>query len=168
MRGKDPLAVYAIERLLGGLRARGCSKRGPNLGKVREIRVAQDQTDVGVGDQPTLPVDDINLPTVGDPDLRHDIPDEPEINLGHADACVATRTSERNRHVGLGLLAKVDRAVVGPVGHSLDKGGFPGAVGMAGDDVHRLARNSDLLAAGRVNQGKLGDGRNLAQEPKRL
>ena len=39
---------------------------------------------------------------------------------------------------------------------------------MAGDDVHRLARNSDLLAAGRVNQGKLGDCRNLAQEPKRL
>ena len=121
MRGKHPLAVCALEGFLRGLRPGGTGKRGPNLGKVREIRVAQDQTDVGVGDQAALRVDDINLPAVADPDLRDDIPDEPEIDLGDADACVAARAGERDRHVGLGPVTKVDWAVVRLVGRSLDK-----------------------------------------------
>src|SRR5262245_42781826 len=69
MHGEDPFPLYAFERLLRGVQPRGRGKRCPNLGNVREVRIAQDQTDVGVGNEPTLPVDDINLASLADLDL---------------------------------------------------------------------------------------------------
>ena len=70
------------------------------------------QTDVRMSDQPTLLVDDIDLPALANLDLRDDIPDEREIDLGNAHACVAPRAGERDRHIGLGLVTKIDWAVI--------------------------------------------------------
>src|SRR5262245_7516303 len=108
-------------------------------------------------DQATLRVDDIDIPTFADPDLRDDIPNEAKVDLSNADASFATRAGERDGHVGLGRVTKIDRAVVRLVRHGLDKAPLLRAIGLGDDHVHRQTGDLDLLAPERVEQGDLGD-----------
>ena len=68
-----------------------CARADLHLGKLREVGIAQDQTDLGMGDQPALRVDDVGAAAAADPDLIDDIPDVREVDLGHADAGIAAR-----------------------------------------------------------------------------
>ena len=63
-------------------------------------------------DQPAVAVDDIGLPALADLDLRDHVPDEFEVDLGNADAGSAARAGQRQGHIGLGLAAEIDRAVI--------------------------------------------------------
>src|SRR5437588_758451 len=78
---------------------------------------ARNMADVGMRDQPAAAVDREGLAFLADLDLRHHLPDELEIHLGDADAGVAARAGHGKRHVGLGLAAEVDRAVIDLLRH---------------------------------------------------
>ena len=69
-------------------------------------------------DQPAVAVDHIGVAVLADLDLRDHVPDQLEIDLGDADAGLAPRAGERERHVGLGFAAEIDRAVIDLVGHA--------------------------------------------------
>jgi hypothetical protein len=139
-----------------------------HLREARQIDVAQHQAEVGVRDQAPHGVDDVGAPACADLDLRHHIPDELETDLGDAHAVVAAHAGHRDGHVGLGVAAEVHRAVVDLVRLGLDKGRLGGMIGAAADDVDRRARHLDLLSAGRIELGELGDGRHLAQQAQRV
>ncbi len=115
-------------------------------------------------DQPALRVDHIGLPVLADLDARDHFPDQLEIDLGHAHAGIAPGAGERERHVGLGLAAEIDRAVVDLLGHGLGEFRIAGEVGLARHHVHGEPRHLELLAAGGVELGQFGDGRHLAQQ----
>ena len=60
--------------------------------------------------QPATGIDDVRFPT--DVDLRHHVPHEFEIDVSN-DRTLPPRSGDRNRHVGLGLLAEIDLAEIG-------------------------------------------------------
>ena len=66
--------------------------RGLDLRKLRQIGVAQHQADVGMGDEPPCCIDYVRPSALADFDLGYHVPDEFEIDLGNADAGVASRT----------------------------------------------------------------------------
>ena len=139
-----------------------------HLGKLRHVGVAQHQADVGVGDEPAGGIDHVSAPMPGKFDLRQHVPDEFQVDLGDAHAGVAPRAGERQRHVGLGFAAEIDRAVVDLVRHRLGEARLLGHVGAAADHFHGQPRHLQLLVAAGVDLGEFGDGRHLAQEPQRV
>ena len=90
-----------------------------HLRQLRHVGVAQHQTDVGMGDQPALRADHIGVAVLADLDLRDHVPDQLQIDLGDADAGVLAGAGQRQRHVGLGLPAEIDRPVIDLVGDGL-------------------------------------------------
>ena len=121
-----------------------------------------------MGDQPPLRSDHIGVAALADLDLRDHVPDELEVDLGDADAGVAPRAGDRERHVGLGLAAEVDRAVIDLLRHRLGEFRVLRQVEPAADHVHGEPRHPELLLAGRIELRQLGDGRHLAQQPQRV
>ena len=166
--GGQHVAAADILRLLQGfLRdARGRRARRLHLREPRHVGVAQHQADVGVRDQAALRVDHVGLPVLADLDLRDDLPDQLEVDLGHAHPGVAARAGERQGHVGLGFAAEIDRAVIDLLRHRLDEFRVLGVVGLAGHHVHGEPRHLELLLAGGIELGQLGDRRHLAQQPQ--
>ena len=77
-----------------------------------QVGVAQDQKDVGMRNQSSIRIDDIGTPILADLDGRHDIPDEFQIDFRDVHARIASRAAKRQRHVGFGLVAKVNGSVV--------------------------------------------------------
>jgi hypothetical protein len=78
------------------------------------------------------------------------------------------RAGERQRHVGLGFAAEIDRAVVDLVRHGLGEARLLGHVVAAADHFHGQPRHLQLLVAAGVDLGEFGDRRHLAQEPQRV
>ena len=164
--GGEHLAAAHVLRLLHQLllRAGGGLARRPHLRQPRHVGVAQHQADVGVRDQAALGVDHVGLPALADLDPGHHLPDQLEVDLGDAHAGVAAGAGERERHVGLGFAAEIDRPVIDLLGHRLAEFRVLGEVGLARHHVHGEARHPQLLAAGGVELGQLGDRRHLAQQ----
>ena len=119
-----------------------------------------------MGDKTALRIDQIGLPARAHLDLGYHVPDELEIDLRDAHACVATRAGERQRHVGLGLPAKIDGSVVDLVRNCFGEFRILGKVGLACHHIHGQARDAQLLAPGRVELRELGDRRHLPQQPQ--
>ena len=111
-------------------------------------------------------INHVSAPVPGKFDLRQHVPDEFQVDLGDAHAGVAPRAGERQRHVGLGFAAEIDRAVVDLVRHRLGEARLLGHVGTAADHFHGQPRHLQLLVAAGVDLGEFGDGRHLAQEPQ--
>ena len=95
--GGQHVAAADILRLLQGLLrdTGGGRARHLHLREPRHVGVAQHQADVGVRDQAALRVDHVGLPVLADLDLRDDLPDQLEVDLGHAHPGVAARAGER-------------------------------------------------------------------------
>ena len=141
--------------------ALGRGERRRHLRQALHVGAAQHQRDVGMRHQPALRADDIGVAVLADLDLRDDVPDQLEVDLGHGDAA-APAMGHRHGQVGLGFLAEVDRPEPHAVGHRLDEGRLLGEVGAAADHVHGQPRDLELLAALAVDLHQLGDGRHLA------
>jgi hypothetical protein len=75
-----------------------------------QVRFAQYERDVGIGDEEAALVDDVGLALFADADARDDVPDELEVDVCDRDRTVVDAGPDRDRHVGLGLLAEIDRA----------------------------------------------------------
>ena len=153
---------------------RGCARaatavararaRGRDLGQLAEVGVAQHEADVRVRDQPAAAVDHIGIALLADLEGCHHVPDQLEIDLGHGDAGIAPAAGQRDRHVGLGLLAEIDRAEIDVLGECFGEARVARVVGAAADHVHGEARDLELLLALAVELDELGDRRHLAQE----
>jgi hypothetical protein len=120
-------------------------------------------TVVGMRDQPALAVDHVGVAVAADPDLRDDVPDELEVDVGDRHTA-APAMHHRHGEVGLAAFSEIDRPVIDLVGLGLDEGGVVRAVGVAADHVHAEPRDVQLLVAGAVELGQLGDRRHLAQQ----
>ncbi len=135
--------------------------RCPHLGEIRQIGVAQHQADVRMRDQASPAVDHIGLSVLADLDLRDDVPDEFEVDLGHAHIGVAR--AQRDRHVRLRSAAKIHRAAIRLADLRLQELGVVGKVELAADFVQAQTRHPQLLVPGAVEQREVGDRGNLAQ-----
>ena len=144
-------------------RAFAAGERG-DLREPRQVGFLQHQADVRMGDQRARGIHHVGEPRLADLDARDDLPHELEIDLGDGDAAAGAPGGAGHRHVGLGLLAEVDRAVPGPAPLGFEEPRVAGVIGSAADDVHREARNAQLFAAGGVDPRHLGDRRRLAQQ----
>ena len=105
---------------------------------------------------------------LADLDLGHDVPDQLEVHLRDADAGILARPGLRQRHVRLGFPAEVDRSVKHLVCDRLGELGIVRKVDAAVDGVHREPGDPQPLPAGRIDLGKLGDRRDLTQQPQRI
>jgi hypothetical protein len=118
-----------------------------------------------MGDQHAVGVDDVGEPrrSRADLDLRHDVPDEFQVDLGRGHAAAAAGGAG-DRHVWLGALAEIDRAVVHRDSTRRDEAELRVArqIGAASDGIHRQARDAQLLATVGVDPDHLGDRRRLA------
>ena len=108
------------------------------------------------------------MTALADLDLRDDVPDQLEIDLRDTHPGVTPGAGNRERHVGLGLAAEIDRAVVDFMGDRLGELRILGIVGVAADHVHGKARHAQLLAPARIELGKLGDRRHLPEQAQRV
>ena len=140
--------------------------RGLHLHELRHIGVAQHQADVGMRDQAPCATDHIGVAALADLDLRHHVPDQLEIDLGDADAGILAGAGQRQRHVGLGLPAEIDRPVIDLVGGGFGEFRILGEVEPAVHNVHGEAGDPQALLAGRIDLRQLGDGRHLPQQPQ--
>ena len=117
-------------------------------------------------DQPPLRADHIGAAALADLDLRHHVPDQLEVDLGDADAGVLAGAGQRQRHIGLGLAAEIDRPVIDLVGDGLGELRLLGKVEPAVEHIHDQARHPQAFLAGRIDLRQLGDGRHLPQQPQ--
>ncbi len=119
-----------------------------------------------MGDQPPLRIDHVGVAALAHLDLGDHVPDQLEVDLGDAHAGVAAGASKRERHVGLGFAAEIDRPVIDLAGDRLGEFRILGIVRLACHHVHGEPRDPQLLLAGGVELRQLGDGRNLPQQAK--
>ena len=117
-------------------------------------------------DQPPLRVDHIGVAALADLDLGDHVPDQLEIDLGHAHAGIAPGAGDRERHVGLRLAAEIDRPVIDLACHRLRELRIVGEIGAAADHVHGQPRDPQPLLAAGVELRQLGNGGHLAQQPQ--
>ena len=85
-KGGEHLVALDIGRLLhllGGVAGRS-GPRAPHLRQPRHIGVAQDEADVGMGDQSACGIDHVGAAVPGEFDLRQHVPDELQIDFGDA------------------------------------------------------------------------------------
>ena len=115
-------------------------------------------------DQRSVGVHHVGEARLSDLDARDDLPHELEVDLGDGDAAPRAAGRPRDRHVRLGLLAEIHRAVPGLAAPGLDELGILREVAAGADDVHRETRHPQLLAARRVDPRHLGDRGRLAQQ----
>ena len=117
--------------------------RHPHVLEPGEIRLLQDEADVGMGDELAAAIDDERVAGLADADLADDVPDELEVHLGNGDRSRgAGRTAaarHRDRHVGLGLLPEVHGAEVRASRAGLRELGVIGEVRAAAHHVHGQA-----------------------------
>ena len=139
-----------------------------DLRQLRHVGIAQHQADVGMRDQAAVGIDYKGTAALADLDLRHHVPDQLEIDLGDAHPGIAPRAGEGERHIGLGLAAEIDRPVIDFVRHGLGEFRLGRIVDAAADHVHGEPRDAQLLVAGGVDLGELGDGRHLPQQSQRV
>lgn len=93
-------------------------------------------------DQAALRADHIGMSVLADLDLGHDVPDQLEIDLCNADAGILAGAGLRQRHVGLGIPAEIDRSVKDLVCDRLREFWIVRQIDAAVDRVHRQARNA--------------------------
>ena len=117
-------------------------------------------------DQPAPVIDDICLAALADLDLRHDVPDELEVDLGDAD--IVARAAQRDGHVGFGVAPKTDGPVVRPVCARRGEPRILRQVGAAADAVGRKARHAQLLDPLRIELDIFGDRGRLMQQAGRI
>ena len=161
MRGEHLVAPAGRGR--AARRRRRPAARAATCGSALQVRLLQHQADVGMRDQHAVGVDDVGEAGVADLDLRDDVPDELQVHLGRGHAAAAAGRAG-DRHVRLGALPEVDRAVVdrtAPSRRSRNFGSCDRSVPLP-IDVHRQARDAQLLAAVRIDPDHLGDRRRLA------
>ena len=156
--------LRALQRFEVGIAASGL--RRLHLQQLRHVGVAQHQADVGMRDQASLRADHIGMTVLADLDLRDHVPDQLEIDLGDADAGILAGAGQRQRHIGLGLPAEIDRPVIDLVGDGLGEFRVLGEVEAGVDHVHGEPRHPQPLLAGRIDLRQFGDGRHLPQQPQ--
>ena len=88
-----------------------------------------------MGDQASLIANHVGLSTLPDLDLRNDIGDQLQIDLGDGHAVLGPVPGLCHAHVGFGLIAEIDRTVVDLMHHRLDKTRIIGEIGLAADHV---------------------------------
>ena len=138
--------------------------RRTHLGKARKVGVPENLGDIGMGNEAPLAVDHVGGAAPADPDARNHIPDELEIDLGHADAGRRAVAADGNGHIGLRLLAEIDRPEPHSVRNGLGEPRIARVILPAADDVHRQTGDPELLMPAAIELRELGDGRHLAQE----
>ena len=169
--GQHLLALQtAPERRLDRRALRTCCGRPRRLDlrQAGNIGLLQHQADVGVRNQPALRVDDVGAATLAHLDGRYDVPDELQVGLRRDHPRVLAAARKRDGHVRLGLLAEVHRAEVGLAGDRLLELGILGEVRVAAHDIHRQARDAQLLVARGIVVADFRDGRCMPQEAQRV
>ena len=115
-------------------------------------------------DEDALAVDNEGMAGLADLDLGDDVPDEFQVHLGHGDARALTAPGHGDLHVRLGLLPEGHRPVIDLAGLGLDELRLAREIGLAAGDVHREARDAQLLPPLSVEMADFGDHQGLAQE----
>ncbi len=110
-----------------------------HLNQLRHIGVAQHQADVGMRDQASSRAHHVGVAVLADLDLRHHVPDQFQVDLGNADAGVLAGTGQRQRHIGLGLPAEIDRPIIDLVGDGFGELCILGKIEAGVHDVHGKA-----------------------------
>src|SRR5580704_600481 len=121
-----------------------------------------------MSDQPSPRIDHVGLSVLSDFDLGYHLSDQLEIYLGDADPDVPAHTGDRQCHVWLCLLPKVDRPVITLVSHGGQKLRFLGQVLSAVDSARRKSGHKEPLMSGRIEPGYLGDRRDEAKQAQSL
>jgi hypothetical protein len=117
-----------------------------------------------MSDEATHRIDDVCLAMVAHLDLRHDVPDEFEIDLSDADPSVTTVASQCEGYVRFRFGAKIDRTVIRLAGYGLDESRVLGNVDVAVDHVRLQARDPESLDARGIELREFRDRRDLAQQ----
>src|SRR5918994_5943039 len=112
--------------------------------------------------------DHIGVALLADLDLRDHVPDQLKVHLGDADPCVTPCARDRERHVGLGLSAEIDWAVIDLLRCRFGEFRVLRQIEPTADHVHGKARHAQLLLARRIELRQLGYRGNLAQEAERV
>ena len=167
MGGEHAVAVQ-VRRNDRGLGVRSPGPRYANGIRGAEIELPQHQADVGMGDEMARGIHDVGDPRSAGPNLRHHVPNELEVHLGDRHGGTRPAATDGDRHVGLGVLAEVDRAEVRPRGFRLHELRFAGEISPAAKLVELQARHAQLLVPGSVETSQLGDRRRLTQQPQIL
>src|SRR5438477_599867 len=63
-----------------------------------------------MSDQPAFAIDNIRIAVLPDFEAGDHVPDKLQIDLGERDTAVTPGVGQRQRHVGFGFLAKINRA----------------------------------------------------------
>ena len=142
--------------------------RGFHMRERRQVGLAQHEADVGVGHQEAVVVDDVGLAFLADPDARHDVPYELEVDVGNGHRAIVAAGADGDRHVGLGLLAEVHRSEPRLSTPRIAKRGVLRTVLARIGDIHAEPRDGDLLVPGRIELRDVGHFRRLAQQLQKL
>src|SRR5215470_7454091 len=108
-------------------------------------------------------IDHVGLAARAHFDLRYHLPDERQVDLGDTHPAVVP-PGERESHIRLRILPKIDRAIVTFVRYGMAKLGLTGAIDSAPEHVRVCPRNAKLLKTRRVDLFKLGNCRHLAKQ----
>src|SRR6476469_168567 len=111
MGGKNALAPNAVDRLLLQSMPSATVARRAHLCQSRDVRIAQHQTNVRMGDEPPIRIDHEGVSALAHFDLRDDVPDELEIDLRDAHTGVAAGARERHGHVRFRLDPEIYRTM---------------------------------------------------------
>ena len=115
-------------------------------------------------DQPALCIHDVGVAFLADPDLGDDVADEFQIDLGDGHVALLAAAARGERHVGLALLAEVDRAEIRACVARAADGRLVREIRLAAGHVHGETRDAQLFLAAAVDERDLGDGGRLAQQ----
>jgi hypothetical protein len=159
--------VIRNHRVLVGAAAAAADRR-LHVREVGKIGLAQHQSDVRVGDQEAVAVDDVRLALVADLDPRHDVPYELEVDVGDRHRAVVAARADGDRHVRLGFLAEIHRPEPGLAPPRVTKRRLPPAIPARVDGIHAQPRDGELLATRGTELRDIGDLRRLAQELQEL
>src|SRR5215831_4941726 len=119
-----------------------------------------------MGNESSLRVDHVGASLLAHFDLRHEIKDELEIDLGNADSDIAKGAGKRDGHIRFGFATKIDRPIIDLVRHRVYEAGMVGKVGIAANLIHCGPRNTQLLTTTGVELCELGDGGYLAEQTR--
>ena len=112
----------------------------------REIRLAKHEADVRVRQEMALLIDDIGLAEAPDSDLRNDIPDEFQIDLGRRDRRLrGCAVRHGDHHVRFRAFAERHGAVPDAAASRLTVLRLAGKIRAGTDDVHRQPGHAQLL-----------------------
>ena len=109
------------------------------MGKPVQVGLAQDDTDIRVGDQQATLVHHVGRTGFPDMDARDHIPDEFQVDLRDRDAGGSAGAGNRQGEIGLRLLAEIDLAQVALVGSGVGKLGLLAEIRPARQRIHGKA-----------------------------